>query len=145
MSAICEANACAIMQDWTGCINAYTIAMEAVQHWTWLGLSVVQQHRVISQSRVKINAMGRHAAFVAVIFGDSGLALEWTEQCRSIVWQRCSQPSRVHGCVSRCGTYSGRRLGEVSDLLQRGAYFDLQLGMEEGRLEIGKTATVPLG
>ncbi|KAK0235635.1 CHAT domain-containing protein [Armillaria nabsnona] len=138
MSAICEANACAIMQDWTGCINAYTIAMEAVQHWTWLGLSVVQQHRVISQSRVKINAMGRHAAFVAVIFGDSGLALEWTEQCRSIVWQRVLNLRVSMDVLAGVEPTLARRLGEVSDLLQRGAYFDLQLGMEEGSLEIGK-------
>ncbi|SJK99812.1 uncharacterized protein ARMOST_03123 [Armillaria ostoyae] len=41
-SAIAEAEYCAAMKDWKGCFNAYTSAMEAVQHQTWLGLSVVQ-------------------------------------------------------------------------------------------------------
>ncbi|KAK0430693.1 CHAT domain-containing protein [Armillaria borealis] len=138
ISAISEANLCALMEDWTGCINAYTIAMEAVQHRTWLGLSIMQQHRVISQSNVEINEMGRRAAYVAVHFGDSGLALEWIEQCRSIVWQRVLNLHVSMDELAGVEPTLACRLGEVSDLFQRGAYFDLRLGMEEGSLEMGK-------
>ncbi|KAK0449902.1 hypothetical protein EV421DRAFT_1989714 [Armillaria borealis] len=138
MSTICEANLCALMEDWTGCIDAYTIAMEAVQHLTWLGLSVVQQHRVISQSSINMNTTGRHAAFAAVDSRDSGLALEWVEQCRSIVWRHvlnlCMSMDELAGVEPTLAC----RLGEVSNMLQRGAYFDLRLGMEEGSLEMEK-------
>ncbi|PBK75344.1 hypothetical protein ARMSODRAFT_386552 [Armillaria solidipes] len=138
-SAICEANSCALMQDWTGCIDAYTIAMEAVQHLTWLGLSVVQQHRIISHSNLEINTMGRHAAFVAVHMGDSGgQALEWIEQCRSIVWRRVLNLRVSMDKLAGVETTLAHRLKEVSDMLQRGAYFDLRLGMEEGSLEMRK-------
>ncbi len=76
MSCLAEAEHYSVMEDWKGCFNAYTSAIEAVQHQTWLGLSVVQQYRAIGGGR-NIDAVGRHAARTAVRFGSSEMALEW--------------------------------------------------------------------
>ncbi len=86
-SAVKVATKCFNMRDWRGCIDAYTIAMENIQHHTWLGLSVVQQHRVISHlGRQILHGLGKFAALAALIIGCSEMALEWIEQCRSIAW-----------------------------------------------------------
>ncbi|SJK99821.1 uncharacterized protein ARMOST_03132 [Armillaria ostoyae] len=129
---------CFGMQDWEGCFDAYTIAMECMQHLTWLGLSVVQQHRVISRRDMPIDIARSYAAHVAVLLGRSGVALEWIEQCRSMVWRRILNLRVSMDVLAGVEPTLARRLGEVSDLLQKGAYFDLRLGMEEGSLEMGK-------
>ncbi|KAK0480319.1 CHAT domain-containing protein [Armillaria novae-zelandiae] len=135
-SAALEAEQCFLMQDWGGCFKAYTIAMEAVHHQTWLGLSVVQQHRVISRS-IQMNELGRQAARAAVHLGSRETALEWIEQCRSIVWRRVLNLRVSMDAVANVEPPLAHRLREVSDKLQRGAYFDL-LGTEEGTLEMRK-------
>ncbi|KAK0235628.1 CHAT domain-containing protein [Armillaria nabsnona] len=124
------------MEDWKGCFNAYTSAIEAVQHQTWLGLSVVQQYRAIGGGR-NIDAVGRHAARTAVRFGSSEMALEWIEQCRSIVWRRVLNLRVSMDTLADVEPTLAHKLKEVSDMLQKDAYFDL-LGMEEGSLEIRK-------
>ncbi len=136
ISAMLEAEQCFLMQDWKGCFNANTIAMEAIHHQTWLGLSVVQQHRVISGS-IHVKKLGRQAARAAVHFDSSEMALEWIEQCRSIVWRRVLNLRVSMDAVANVELTLAHRLKEVSDLLQRHAYFDL-LGMEEGSLEMKK-------
>ncbi|KAK0430715.1 CHAT domain-containing protein [Armillaria borealis] len=135
--AIRWADHCFDMQDWEGCFDAYTTAMECVQHLTWLGLSVVQQYRVISRRMLPIDLVASHAAHMAVHLGRSGMALEWIEQCRFIVWQRVLNLRVSMDTLADVEPTLACRLGEVSDLLQRGAYFDL-LGMEEGSLEMRK-------
>ncbi|SJK99807.1 uncharacterized protein ARMOST_03118 [Armillaria ostoyae] len=136
--AIRWADHCFGMQDWEGCFDAYTIAMECMQHLTWLGLSVVQQYRVISTRDIPIDLAANHAAHIAVHLGRSGVALEWIEQCRSIVWRRVLNLRVSMDALAGVEPTLARRLGEVSDLLQKGAYFDLRPGMEEGSLEMRK-------
>ncbi len=136
-SAIAEADYCYVLNDWKGCFNAYTSAMEAVQQQAWLGLSVVQQYRAIGGDSL-INGVGSRAAVMAVLFGDNGMALKWIEQCRSIVWRRVLNLRVSMDALANVEPTLAHRLKEVSDMLQRGAYFDLRLGMEEGSLEMRK-------
>ncbi|KAK0430704.1 CHAT domain-containing protein [Armillaria borealis] len=136
-SAVAVAECCFSMEDWEGGFDAFTIAMEAVNHQTWLGLSVVQQHRVISRTPGQMVWVGKSAARAAVHLGFSGMALEWIEQCRSIVWQRILNLRVSMDALAGVEPPLARRLKEISDMLQRDAYFDL-LGMEEGSLEMRK-------
>ncbi|PBL03932.1 hypothetical protein ARMGADRAFT_37961 [Armillaria gallica] len=133
-SAIVKAEYCAAMNDWEGCFNACTSAMEAVQQQAWLGLSVVQQYRAIGGNSL-INGVGSRAARTAVRFGNSRMALKWIEQCRSIVWRRVLNLRVSMDALANVEPTLAHRLKEVSDMLQRYAYFDLRLGMEEGSME----------
>ncbi|KAK0449913.1 hypothetical protein EV421DRAFT_1989731 [Armillaria borealis] len=137
-NAIHWADHCFDMQDWEGCFDVYAIAMECIQHLTWLGLSVVQQHKAISRRDMPIDLAANHATHAAVHLGQSGVALEWIEQCRSIVWRRVLNLRVSMDTLAGVEPTLARKLGEVSDLLQKDAYFDLRLGMEEGSLEMGK-------
>ncbi|SJK99811.1 uncharacterized protein ARMOST_03122 [Armillaria ostoyae] len=65
------------------------------------------------------------------------MALEWIEQCRSIVWRRVLNLRVSMDELAGAKPDLAHRLKEVSDLLQRDAYFDL-FGMEEGSLEMKK-------
>ncbi len=98
----------------------------------------MQQHKVISGYGEQFDAVGRHAAGTAAHFGFSGTALEWIEQCRSIIWRRILNLRVSMDALAGVDPPLAHRLGEVSDLLERGAYFDLQLGMEAGSFEIRK-------
>ncbi|SJK99794.1 uncharacterized protein ARMOST_03105 [Armillaria ostoyae] len=136
-SAVCWAEHSFAMRDWWGCFDAYTIATESVHRLTWLGLSVAQQHRVISRSNLSIHQVGRKAARAAVHLGFNEIALEWIEQCRSIVWRRILNLRVSMDAIAIVAPTLARRLGEVSEMLQSGAYFDL-LGVEEANLEMRK-------
>ncbi len=121
MSALVEAGLCFYVEDQSSGIDAFTIAMKAVQHRTWLGLSVVQQHRVISGSNTKIYQVGRQAALTAIRRGCSELALELVEQCRSIVWQRVLNLRVSMDALADVEPTLAHRLKEVSGILQRDA------------------------
>ncbi len=137
ISALVEAALCFDAEEWTGGIKAFTIAMEAVQHLAWLGLSVVQQHRVISRfsfwstrmpgssfihAGSSFTHMGGYGTRMALRVGYSGLALEWIEQCRSIVWQRVLNLRVSMDELAGVEPTLAHRLKEISDMLQRGAY-----------------------
>ncbi|KAK0193543.1 hypothetical protein F5146DRAFT_1181681 [Armillaria mellea] len=77
-SAMLQAEQCFVLQDRNGCFSAYTIAMETIHRQTWVGLSIAQQHRVISTS-IHTKEAGKRAARAAVHFGSSEMALEWIE------------------------------------------------------------------
>ncbi|THV02200.1 hypothetical protein K435DRAFT_653833 [Dendrothele bispora CBS 962.96] len=65
-------------------LNAYRIALELIPQVVWLGYGVQRRYEELSDLGDTVNA----AAAVAISTGDTGLALEWLEEGRNIVWSQ---------------------------------------------------------
>ncbi|KAJ7921718.1 CHAT domain-containing protein [Mycena leptocephala] len=61
---------------------AYTTAIELLPELAWLGLSIADRHRHLSQ----VSQVVRDAASAAIEVHDYQKAVEWLEQGRSVIW-----------------------------------------------------------
>ncbi|KAF8601276.1 hypothetical protein BDV93DRAFT_608208 [Ceratobasidium sp. AG-I] len=68
-------------------LKAYKLAMAQVPQLVWLGSTLQQRY----QSVREIKALGAAAASAAIRADNYGLALEWLEQARSVVWAQILQ------------------------------------------------------
>jgi len=71
-------------------LHAYAAAMDLLPHVIWLGRSVEQRYKDMSNIGNIQDALV-DAVMAAIHFGKIALALEWTEQSRSIVWGQMLQ------------------------------------------------------
>ncbi|KAE9404820.1 hypothetical protein BT96DRAFT_395466 [Gymnopus androsaceus JB14] len=65
-------------------LRAYTFVFEAIPQVVWLGNGINQR----LQSLIRIGSVFNAAAAAAIATGNSGRALEWVEQGRSVVWRQ---------------------------------------------------------
>ncbi|QRV85519.1 CHAT domain protein [Ceratobasidium sp. AG-Ba] len=69
------------------CLEAYTRAMELIPRMIWVGTKMTEQYQNIPEvSHMVLKAVG-----AAMVLGEYGLALEWFEQGRSIMWNQMLQ------------------------------------------------------
>ncbi|KZT07983.1 uncharacterized protein LAESUDRAFT_650328 [Laetiporus sulphureus 93-53] len=68
-------------------LEPHSIAMELLPQMTWLGLSIADSQRLLTN----IGQYVLEAAAAAIHDGRPGLALEWLEQGRSIIWGQMLQ------------------------------------------------------
>ncbi|KAJ7657080.1 TPR-like protein [Mycena rosella] len=63
-------------------LDAYRVSLDLLPVLAWLGLSIQDRHYHIVRAR----KVARNAAAAAIAAGLSGVAVEWLEQGRSIIW-----------------------------------------------------------
>ncbi|KAF8214607.1 CHAT domain-containing protein [Mycena galopus ATCC 62051] len=63
-------------------LDAYRASLELLPDLAWLGLSIKDRHYYIGRA----GKLARNAAAAAIMAGLPGMAVEWLEQGRSIIW-----------------------------------------------------------
>jgi tetratricopeptide (TPR) repeat protein len=108
-------------------LSACECAFALIPLVAWLGLPIKGRHEHL----IKIGEMARHAAAIAISFGQYDTALEWLEQGRSIVWNQILQLRTPVDELRIVNSGLADRLVRVSRLLDRGVEQEGSLGSAE--------------
>ncbi|KAJ1309464.1 hypothetical protein OPQ81_006240 [Rhizoctonia solani] len=66
------------------CMEAYRVTMDLLPQFIWLGATTNQRYQDLST----IENLAVNAAYAAILHSNNGLALEWLEHARCVVWNQ---------------------------------------------------------
>ncbi|KAF8594394.1 TPR-like protein, partial [Ceratobasidium sp. AG-I] len=96
-------------------LGAYKQAMNLISSLVWLGQSVKQRYEAVTL----IGNLATNATAVAIQVEDYGLALEWAEQGRGVVWNQILKLRTPVDALRDVDPALAERLLEVSQALDR--------------------------
>jgi tetratricopeptide (TPR) repeat protein len=105
---------CARLYRGFGKLGPYHLAIGLLPHVAWLGTTIDRRYKDISS----IGATVTEAASAAIQFGEYGLALEWLEAGRSIVWKQMLQMRTPVQDLALVDSGLAARLQEVAHALE---------------------------
>ncbi|QRV93571.1 CHAT domain protein [Ceratobasidium sp. AG-Ba] len=117
-------------------IDAYKQAMSLLPQVVWLGDTSAQRYEILAS----LDNVAMEAAVVAVEMREYGLALEWLEEGRCLVWNQLLQLRTPLEELALINNSLSERLCQIGTELEKASSQDPLSGFQPGQVDIQQSA-----